>query len=141
MRSHGGGTWGRGATRQAWHATGREPASYDAAMADVEGTTGGGTLLEMVSELERSGYEGQFAVSQGEKLRCLSCNTEVDPETIEPESILRVEGASDPDDMAAVAAITCPNCSTKGTVVLKYGPEASPEDAHVLSALGPGPTT
>ena len=95
----------------------------------------------MVNELEKSGYTGQFSVSQESKLRCLSCDTEVDPASIEPESILRVEGASDPDDMAAVAAVTCPNCSAKGTVVLKYGPEASPEDAHVLSAFGPGPTT
>lgn len=110
-------------------------------MADVEGAPGGPTLLDMVGELEKSGYTGQFAVSQEAKLRCLSCDTEVEPESIEPESFLRVEGVSDPDDMAAVAAITCPNCSTKGTVVLKYGPEASPEDAHVLSALGPGPTT
>lgn len=110
-------------------------------MADVQGTPGGGTLLEMVGELEKSGYTGQFSVSQEAKLRCLTCETEVEPEAIEPESILRVEGVSDPDDMAAVAAITCPSCSTKGTLVLKYGPEASPEDAHVLSALGPGPTT
>ena len=110
-------------------------------MAETDGNTGGPTLLDMVAELEGSGYKGQFAVTQENQLRCLSCNTEVDPESIEPESILRVEGASDPDDMAAVAALTCPHCSTKGTVVLKYGPEASPEDSHVLSALGPGPTS
>jgi len=110
-------------------------------MGDVQGSPGGSTLLEMIGELEKTGYTGQFAVSQESKLRCLSCDTEVAPEGIEPESILRVEGASDPDDMAAVAAITCPNCSTKGTVVLKYGPEAAPEDAYVLSAFGPGPTT
>ncbi|MBW3536624.1 MAG: hypothetical protein KY395_02485 [Actinobacteria bacterium] len=110
-------------------------------MADVEGNTGGSTMLDMVSKLEESGYTGQFAVSQEGQLRCLTCDTNVDPELIEPDSFLRVEGASDPDDMAAVAAITCPNCNAKGTVVLKYGPEASPEDAHVLSALGPGPTS
>lgn len=132
VRSHGGGTWGRSGTTRAWH---------DAPMSDVHGTPGGSTLLEMIQELEQSGYTGQFSVSQESKLRCLSCDTEVEPEGIEPESILRVEGVSDPDDMAAVAALTCPNCSAKGTVVLKYGPEASPEDAHVLSALGPGPTT
>ena len=110
-------------------------------MTDVEGTPGGPTLLDMVGELEKSGYTGQFSVSQEAKLRCLSCDNEVDPEAIEPESFLRVEGVSDPDDMAAVAAVTCPSCATKGTVVLKYGPEASAEDAHVLSAFGPGPTS
>lgn len=122
------------ARAKAWHA-------YDAAMGDVEGNTGGSTMVDMVRELEGRGYTGQFAVNQEAQLRCLTCQTNVDPESIKPDSFLRVEGASDPDDMAAVAAITCPNCSAKGTVVLKYGPEASPEDAHVLSAFGPGPTS
>ena len=110
-------------------------------MGDVEGSTGEPTMLDMVTELEQSGYTGQFAVTPEGELRCLTCNTNIDPEAVEPDSFLRVEGASDPDDMAAVAAITCGNCGVKGTVVLKYGPEASPEDAHVLSALGPGPTS
>lgn len=51
------------------------------------------------------------------------------------DSLYRVEGASDPDDMAAVVAVTCPRCSAKGALVLKYGPEASGADADVLLAL------
>jgi hypothetical protein len=37
--------------------------------------------------------------------------------------------------MAAVIAVTCPRCSTRATLVVKYGPEASGADADVLLAL------
>jgi hypothetical protein len=50
-------------------------------------------------------------------------------------SVHRVEGASDPDDMALVAAVTFPGSGTKATLVLAYGPEASGADADVLLAL------
>jgi hypothetical protein len=50
-------------------------------------------------------------------------------------ALARVEGASDPDDMAAVVAVTCPRCSARATLVVKYGPEASAADADVLLAL------
>ena len=51
------------------------------------------------------------------------------------DHLCRVEGASDPDDMAIVVALTCPHCSTCDTMVLKYGPEASGADGDVLIAL------
>ena len=37
--------------------------------------------------------------------------------------------------MSAIAAITCPNCGTKGTVVLRFGPEAGEADEDVLGTL------
>jgi hypothetical protein len=49
--------------------------------------------------------------------------------------LYRLEGASDPDDMVAVAALRCPSCGTRGTLVLKFGPEASAEEADVLRCL------
>ena len=53
-----------------------------------------------------------------------------------PRSALgALEGASDPDDMILVIAASCPVCSTGGTVVLGYGPNASPEDADLIVAL------
>ena len=110
-------------------------------MADVEGNPGGPTLLDLLAQLEAKGYTEQFAVTQEGKIRCAGCEAELEPEQLSADEFLRAEGVSDPDDMVAVAAITCPSCGKKGTIVLKYGPEASAEDAHVLSALGPGPTT
>jgi hypothetical protein len=50
-------------------------------------------------------------------------------------SLRRLEGASDPDDMVAIVAITCPNCAAQGTVVLGYGPMATLQDAEVLKEL------
>jgi hypothetical protein len=54
---------------------------------------------------------------------------------MELNEILRIEGASDPDDEVAVVAMTCPSCGCKGTLVLKYGSEATPEESDVLRAL------
>ena len=57
------------------------------------------------------------------------------PNTVEMASLRRLEGASDPDDMFAVVAITCPACSSKGTLILGFGPTAPAEDGDVLAAL------
>jgi hypothetical protein len=50
-------------------------------------------------------------------------------------SLRRLEGASDPADMVAIVALTCPNCGARGTVVLGFGPAGSPDDADVLGVL------
>ena len=93
------------------------------------------TLTEVIVALEDTGYRGQFSPRPEGRLLCLTCRSESDAPTVAVHSISRTEGASDPDDMLAVAAITCPVCGTWGTVVLGYGPEASEEDAEVLLAL------
>lgn len=51
----------------------------------------------------------------------------------------RLEGASDPDDMAVVVAVTCPQCSVGSALVLSYGPTASGIEADVLRALPDAP--
>lgn len=56
------------------------------------------------------------------------------------DSLSRVEGASDPGDMAAVVALTCPRCSRGSVLVLTYGPEASAADGDVLLALPDPPS-
>jgi hypothetical protein len=50
--------------------------------------------------------------------------------------LARTEGASDPADETAIAALICPRCDARGTAVLTYGPEAPPDDAEVLRLLG-----
>jgi DNA-directed RNA polymerase subunit RPC12/RpoP len=103
---------------------------------DQQAAAGGATLLETLGKLEAKGYEAQVIIEDGQ-LKCLACNMAFDPASVEADDLRRVEGASDPADMAAIAGITCPHCSTKGTVVLKYGPEAGPDDQDVLAALSP----
>lgn len=69
------------------------------------------------------------------KIRCGVCHADSDPADLELDALKRVEGASDPADMAAVLALTCKACGAKGTAVVRYGPEAGPEDDEVVRAL------
>ena len=93
------------------------------------------TLVDLVKALETDGYTGQFIPREGGKVKCAGCGQEVDAADVEIHVLRRTEGASDPDDMMVVAGLVCPACGCKGTVVLKYGPEASLEDVEVLRQL------
>ena len=93
------------------------------------------TLGEVVTAFELEGYRGQMASRPGSRVLCVTCHTVSDASEMQVDDLRRVEGVSDPADMIAIAAIVCPVCHTHGTLVLSYGPEASPDDAEVLSRL------
>lgn len=93
------------------------------------------TLLEVLDDLARDGFAATMWVAADGKLRCEGCRKEIDASTVRVHVLRRMEGASDPDDMLAVAAVECPECGTKATVVIHYGPEASPEEMEVLRHL------
>lgn len=95
----------------------------------------GTTLVEVIRLLEAEGYTGQMAAVEGARIRCFTCREDSEAAGVKLDMLRRTEGASDPDDMVAVAALTCPNCGAKGTVALKYGPEAPPDEAEVLGLL------
>lgn len=94
------------------------------------------TLSELISTFETEGYRGQMAAREGGFVMCLSCQMESEAGEMQLDALERMEGASDPADMLAVAALVCPVCNTSGTLVLGYGPEASADDADVLASLG-----
>lgn len=101
------------------------------------------TLLEVLSELAGQGYTGDFYVDEDDgSVCCGACRTCVAPEDLRLDGLRRLEGASDPADMAAVLALTCASCGHKGTAVVRYGPEASAGEAILLRHLeddrGPG---
>lgn len=98
-------------------------------------TSDGTTLIEIVRALETRGYTAQMVPRPGGLVRCSQCHTERPAHEFGLESLCRTEGASDPDDMAAVVALVCPTCGAHGTAALHYGPEASPEEADVLRLL------
>jgi len=98
----------------------------------------GTTLVEIVRRFDADGWTGQFAAVEGGKVRCFTCHQDSDADEVPLDALQRTEGASDPADMVAVAALTCPHCDARGTVALKYGPEASPEEADVLGLLADG---
>jgi ferredoxin len=95
----------------------------------------GTTLTEVIAGFEADGYTGQFIPLEGGKVRCVDCRVEVDASKVELHELRRTEGASDPDDMAAVGALVCPSCGCKGTIVLHFGPGASLEESDVLRLL------
>lgn len=100
----------------------------------------GTTLVEIIRRFEERGYGAQMAAEPGCLIRCFTCRADSPAATVHLDALRRTEGASDPADMVAVAAIRCPNCNARGTVALKYGPGASAEEAEVLQAFdGVGP--
>jgi hypothetical protein len=95
----------------------------------------GTTLVEVIRRFEADGYEGQFAAVEDRQVLCFSCDMRHEAAGMQLDALRRTEGASDPDDMVAVAALTCSHCGAKGTVALKYGPDATPEESEVLRLL------
>jgi hypothetical protein len=100
-----------------------------------EEVTDGGTIAEAMQRLETEGYAGQFAARDGGMVLCFTCRKESPAAEVQLHRLLRTEGPSDAADETAIAALTCPRCGTRGTVVLTYGPEAPTDDAEVLRLL------
>lgn len=99
----------------------------------TEGAPHDVTLVEVLRELGGRGYGGDLFVDEDDgRICCGSCRTCQAPERVALDGVRRLEGASDPADMAAVLAITCPECGSKGTAVVRYGPEASAGEAILL---------
>lgn len=96
------------------------------------------TLVQVIEGYRKTGFDSDFAALEGGIIRCDSCATEIDAAKFVIESLRRMEGASDPDDMLAVIATHCPNCNAHGTLVLGYGPMAAGEDIDVSAAMQDG---
>ncbi|MBV8561188.1 MAG: hypothetical protein JO050_10455 [Acidimicrobiia bacterium] len=93
------------------------------------------SLAEILAMYEADGFTSQLGARAGGRILCFACRFEAPAEDFELVSLSRTEGASDPDDMLAVAALRCPSCQCQGTLVLNYGPEAGEEDVDVLKRL------
>lgn len=93
------------------------------------------TILEVLGELEAMGFTGQFMPRGGARVECLACHHLSPADETVLRHLRRLEGASDPADMLAVVALSCPHCGALGTAVLGYGPEATAVDDEVLSNL------
>lgn len=94
------------------------------------------TLTEILGRFADGGFVGDFQVTGGgTTVRCLTCDEESSASAIPQHTIRRLEGASDPSDMAAVVALTCPCCRARGTLIVPFGPTASASEARVLAEL------
>ncbi len=93
------------------------------------------TLREALDLLQQRGFDQEMRAEADGKVQCLHCQVVSPSAALVPADLLRLEGASDPDDMLAVVALTCPACGARAALVLGYGPEASEEDSTVLRDL------
>lgn len=102
----------------------------------LEGAPSDNTTLQAVlAEYAEAGFRSSFGPEEGGVVRCDTCGSELRADTINMQSLRRLEGASDPADMMAVVALECGVCGAAGVLVLGYGPNASPADGDVLLAL------
>ncbi len=89
------------------------------------------TLIEVLAAYASGGFDADAFVAPDGRLLCGSCQSLLAPDHIEVHSIRRLEGQSDPSDNMGVIAVICPVCGAHATAVLKFGPEASPEENEI----------
>ena len=95
----------------------------------------GTTLTQVLAGYAAAGFNGTFTVAERASIECNSCGSTRPAAEFQMSSLQRLEGASDPDDMISVVAITCPNCQRDGVLILGFGPNASAEDSDIAKAL------
>ena len=89
------------------------------------------SLIDVLSAYADAGFDGDAFASDEGMILCGSCQSRLAPDHIDVHSIRRLEGTSDPADNVGVVAIICPVCQARATMVLKYGPEASPDEVAI----------
>lgn len=93
------------------------------------------TMREVIDGFVAAGHVGDLYAEPAATVRCGTCQAVSAASLLVAVSIRRLEGASDPADMAVVVAAACPVCGTPGTLVLSFGPMADPESLAVMAAL------
>lgn len=96
---------------------------------------GPSTMIELLADLRGQGFERDMYVTADGLVSCGACGHAAAPTDLVLHALRRLEGASDPADEAAVLAVECRVCGGRGTTIVRYGPEASPQDAAVLLAV------
>lgn len=99
------------------------------------GSPGNVTLVDVLRTLSEAGYDTDFFVQDDGNVCCGRCRACQPPEGLALDGVRRLEGASDPADMAAVLAVRCDACGSRGTAVVRFGPEASAGEAILLTGL------
>ncbi|MGH9280604.1 MAG: hypothetical protein ACRD12_21245, partial [Acidimicrobiales bacterium] len=64
-------------------------------------------LSDLLATFEMEGYTVQMAARADGHVLCMGCHQESPAEMMRVDAIERTEGASDPADMLAVAAVVC----------------------------------
>ena len=90
------------------------------------------TLTEAIDALERDGFSAQFVIDDDGRISSGDSAWTVDDVTV--EETVRFEGMSNPDDESIVLALRTAD-TTRGTLVLPYGPDLSGDQADTIRAL------
>jgi hypothetical protein len=98
-------------------------------------TSADATITDVLAAYALGGFASSFEVTDDAALACVECGTVSASDRVKMSSLRRLEGESDPSDMMAVVALTCPACAARGTMVLGFGPMATPQDSDVLQGL------
>jgi hypothetical protein len=94
------------------------------------------TETETIEALRAEGFTHEFFIVD-DGVRCPDCGSAtLAPEAVTIEEVHRFEGASDPDDMSIVFAVSDGPCGMKGVLVSAFGPEVDGPLADVLRRLG-----
>lgn len=104
------------------------------------GSVGDRSQVEVEQHLQQEGFGGQFGARDGGRVLCFTCHREFGAERLDADRARRVEGESDPSDMAILVPVICPHCHTPGTLALQFGPMSSAEESEVIAALPRVPT-
>jgi hypothetical protein len=88
-------------------------------------------LAAVLGDLERDGFDRTFVLGPT-VVTCMTCDSVLEPSGIRVHALRRLEGASDPDDMTAVLAVSCSVCAAKGAIVVPYGPTADDAASALL---------
>lgn len=112
-----------------------QPASQP--QAGVPTDPGSETLTDITDRLDgdRSSGEGQFRAEADGMIRCLTCQDAFSAAERRADQLMRLEGATDPDDMLMVVPMVCGRCGASGSLVLGYGPNANADDEAVILGL------
>lgn len=92
------------------------------------------SLAETLDRLTAAGYGADF-YARGGMIGCPECDELVDPATLVVDSIVRLEGDSDPDEEIIVYALSGGPCDRKGTFTIAFGSAVTPDDEAVASVL------
>jgi hypothetical protein len=88
--------------------TDQAPESYAVAAEPAIEATDETTLTAVLASYDSAGFDAQLAATDEGQVHCYSCGSNADPHDVKLHSLRRLEGASDPADMIAIAAVFCP---------------------------------
>ncbi len=108
----------------------------------LDETEGGGTgsvgdrsQVEVEHRLAEQGFDAQFGARPDAAVLCFTCHKEFPADNLCADDARRVEGESDPSDMAILVPVTCPHCGASGALTLQFGPMASAEESEVIASM------